>query len=153
MTLEARAPAGLYYAVETLLQWLAIHRPSGAEAPADLPAVRIEDRPHFRHRGFLLDISRNRANFLAAYLRQSGGIPRDRIKAEAVGNTEAGTETPEAKVSPPTKGLGTPAASKATTSSSSTRPTSARCFDERPAATPCPRPAMRSPEPTPTSRR
>ena len=58
--ITAAAEPGLYYGVETLLQWLAIHRPPGPAAPANLPAVQVEDQPGFRHRGLLLDVSRNR---------------------------------------------------------------------------------------------
>lgn len=67
--IAAAAGAGLYYGVETLLQWLAIHPPIEPGAPVELPAVLIEDRPGFRHRGFLLDISRNRVPTLESLLR------------------------------------------------------------------------------------
>lgn len=43
-----------------------------------------------------LDISRNRANFLAAYLRQSGGVPREQIEVEALGGTKPGDGDPAA---------------------------------------------------------
>ena len=51
-----------------------------------------DDSPHAQTN---LDISRNRANFLAAYLRQSGGVPPEQIEAEAVGDTESESEPTE----------------------------------------------------------
>jgi hypothetical protein len=67
--IQATAPAGLYYGVETFLQWLSLHPPAGPGAAIEAPAVRIDDRPRFRHRGFLLDISRNRVPTLDSLLR------------------------------------------------------------------------------------
>jgi hypothetical protein len=55
--IAAPAAAGLAYGAETLLQWLA---PATAGAPLVAAGVRIEDHPGFRHRGLMLDISRNR---------------------------------------------------------------------------------------------
>ncbi len=51
--------AGLYWGAQTLVQWLRLHRPSPGAEPA-VPAVRVTDRPSLPHRGFLLDVSRNR---------------------------------------------------------------------------------------------
>jgi hexosaminidase len=58
--LEAAAPAGLFYGVQTLRQLLpaAIEKPGGA-GPWTVPAVSIEDRPRFGWRGGLLDCSRH----------------------------------------------------------------------------------------------
>lgn len=69
ITIASPGEPGLYYGAETLLQWLAAHRGEGAAAPAEVPAVRIEDGPGFRHRGYLLDISRNRVPTLEHLLR------------------------------------------------------------------------------------
>ena len=52
VTLTAGGAAGLYYALQTLRQWL---RLNGA-----LPGVGVFDEPAFRNRGYMLDISRNR---------------------------------------------------------------------------------------------
>jgi hypothetical protein len=51
--IAATASAGLFYGVQTLIQLV---RQYGYR----LPTLRIEDRPDFRHRGFMLDISRGR---------------------------------------------------------------------------------------------
>ena len=49
----AATPAGVFYAVCTLIQIIASHGPS-------LPALQIEDWPDFAARGVMLDISRDR---------------------------------------------------------------------------------------------
>jgi hexosaminidase len=58
--LEAAAPAGLFYGVQTLRQLLpaAIEKPGGA-GPWTVPAVSIEDRPRFGWRGGMLDCARH----------------------------------------------------------------------------------------------
>jgi hexosaminidase len=62
ITLVARKPAGIFYAIQTLLQLL----PSGITSKTDLdydewdvPAVTIEDHPRFGWRGLMLDVSRH----------------------------------------------------------------------------------------------
>ena len=47
--------AGLFYGIESLIQLF----PSDAGTPVLLPCVTIEDRPRFRYRGFMLDVSRH----------------------------------------------------------------------------------------------
>ena len=67
--LSAAAEPGLFYAVQTFLQWLAVHPPAEPGAPADLPGVAVEDGPGLRHRGLLLDVSRNRVPTLDSLFR------------------------------------------------------------------------------------
>lgn len=67
--LTAVAAPGLYYGVETLLQWLADNPPPDRGVPTSLPAVRIEDQPGFRHRGLLIDVSRNRVPTMESLFR------------------------------------------------------------------------------------
>lgn len=50
----ASSPCGLFRGLTTLSQWVALHR-EGA-----VPGIAVEDAPDLRHRGFLLDISRDR---------------------------------------------------------------------------------------------
>jgi hexosaminidase len=60
--IEAGAPAGLFYGVQTLLQLLPpeIESPGQAENTAwSVPAVKIEDRPRFVWRGMHLDVGRH----------------------------------------------------------------------------------------------
>jgi hexosaminidase len=69
-TLIGRDPAGLYYAAATLLQWVTLATSAatgGSSARAGtamtcrpIPAVQIEDWPHYPQRGVLLDISRDK---------------------------------------------------------------------------------------------
>lgn len=59
-------PAGLFYGVQTLLQWIALHGPvpagsaATASSPLSLTGVVIEDWPDFPQRGVMLDISRDK---------------------------------------------------------------------------------------------
>jgi hypothetical protein len=53
ITITATAGAGLFYGMQTLIQLV---RQYGHR----LPALRIEDKPDFRWRGFMLDVSRGR---------------------------------------------------------------------------------------------
>ena len=59
--IELRAPAavGLFRGVQTLRQLLPAALESGSSQPSPrVPWVRIEDRPRFRWRGYMLDVSR-----------------------------------------------------------------------------------------------
>jgi len=56
--LVASAPAGLFYGLMTLGQWMLLHRQPGAAEP--LPGLHVEDRPDLPHRGVLFDVSRDR---------------------------------------------------------------------------------------------
>lgn len=53
--LQAKCPAGLYYGVQTLRQFL--H--AGHRATVSLPAVSIRDTPRFSWRGAMLDVARH----------------------------------------------------------------------------------------------
>lgn len=50
--------AGLYYGAQTLAALIA-NCPQPEGGPISLPAMRIEDAPHFRYRGLHLDVARN----------------------------------------------------------------------------------------------
>jgi hexosaminidase len=62
VTIRASAPAGWFYAVQTLLQLLA-PAPAGSlltsAVGSSLPCVRIVDEPRFRWRGLMLDVVRH----------------------------------------------------------------------------------------------
>ena len=51
----ANRPAGLFYAIQTLLQMIPTH----PTATISLPAVSIRDTPRFRWRGAMLDVARH----------------------------------------------------------------------------------------------
>ncbi len=53
-------PAGLYYGVSTLAQWLRIHLWGQGSGQRIVPALAVADRPDFAHRGVMLDISRDK---------------------------------------------------------------------------------------------
>lgn len=62
ITLKANAPAGLFYAVQTLRQLLPGEIESEEEVVGtdwDIPAVSIRDRPRFPWRGMHLDVGRH----------------------------------------------------------------------------------------------
>jgi hexosaminidase len=63
VTISASAGPGLFYGMQTLLQLLppqvfGSDKTKASEA-VSIPAVRIEDRPRFRWRGLMLDVSRH----------------------------------------------------------------------------------------------
>ncbi|NIV28185.1 MAG: glycoside hydrolase, partial [Anaerolineae bacterium] len=70
VTLYADAPAGLFYAVQTLRQLIRLHSQTsgaGPDAPrvGPLPAMAIRDWPTMPYRGLMLDISRRKVPTLA----------------------------------------------------------------------------------------
>lgn len=58
IALYAEAPAGLFYAVQTLRQLVRLHSQA-------LPALTIQDRPTLPYRGLMLDVSRRKVPTLA----------------------------------------------------------------------------------------
>jgi len=60
--IQASASAGVFYGVQTLLQLLPPEIFSAKRVAGvawEIPAVRIEDQPRFKWRGFMLDVSRH----------------------------------------------------------------------------------------------
>ncbi len=69
--LAARAPAGLFYATRTLVQWLrAGLRPGAGDGELSVPDLTVVDRPDLALRGVMLDVSRCRVPTLAELFRQ-----------------------------------------------------------------------------------
>ena len=57
ITIEAGTTAGLFYGLQTLLQWIS---PEGKTTGAGtVPATVIRDTPRFAYRGFMMDVSRH----------------------------------------------------------------------------------------------
>lgn len=54
--IEAKQPAGIFYAMQTLLQMVPVHNPSGV---AVLQNCSVTDYPQFKWRGLMLDVSRH----------------------------------------------------------------------------------------------
>jgi len=62
VTLKANDPAGFFYGMQTLLQLLPPSVFSKQPLPTqrwDMPCLSIQDKPRFRWRGFMLDVSRH----------------------------------------------------------------------------------------------
>lgn len=58
--IQARRPAGAFYAIQTILQMMPaeIVKPAGLNGPIKLPLVKIQDKPRFSWRALLLDEGR-----------------------------------------------------------------------------------------------
>ena len=57
ITIEAGTTAGLFYGLQTLLQWIS---PEGkTSGTGTVPATVIRDTPSFAYRGFMMDVSRH----------------------------------------------------------------------------------------------
>ncbi|RMH15664.1 MAG: glycoside hydrolase [Acidobacteria bacterium] len=59
-TVASPSPAGLFYGASTLVQWLAVAGRRRPDGTIEVPAIRIDDRPSFAHRGVMLDVSRDK---------------------------------------------------------------------------------------------
>jgi hypothetical protein len=57
--------AGLFYGVCTLLQLIRLHAPESGTGSVTLPWLRVTDWPDFRHRGVMLDVSRDKVPTMA----------------------------------------------------------------------------------------
>ncbi|MBX2928795.1 MAG: family 20 glycosylhydrolase [Saprospiraceae bacterium] len=57
--IRAKAGAGAFYAVQTLLQLLQGEREGDTPRPIEVPAVQITDAPRFEYRGMHLDVARH----------------------------------------------------------------------------------------------
>jgi hexosaminidase len=61
ITIQAAAPAGIFYAIQTLRQLMppAVERPNSGLKDIPVPAVEIEDAPRFGYSGIMLDVARH----------------------------------------------------------------------------------------------
>lgn len=68
--ITAGAPAGAFYALQTLRQLMPPEAEGGAATDAQIPAIKIMDRPRFRWRGLMLDVSRHffTVDFIKKYI-------------------------------------------------------------------------------------
>jgi len=81
--LEAADAAGLLHGSATLAQWLAITAAQGRGNPLTVPALEVDDAPDFRHRGVLLDISRDKVPRMAtlrALVRWLSGLKVNQLQ-------------------------------------------------------------------------
>lgn len=60
-TITASSEAGFFYGQQTLRQWLELHGNA-----AEVPGLIVKDYPSFRHRAFLLDVSRDKVPTMSA---------------------------------------------------------------------------------------
>lgn len=83
VTLEAGDAAGLLHATATLAQWIALAGTADGAGPLTLPALEVDDAPDFRHRGVLLDVSRDkvpRMSTLRALVRWLSGLKVNQLQ-------------------------------------------------------------------------
>ncbi|UOE47251.1 family 20 glycosylhydrolase [Mucilaginibacter sp. SMC90] len=68
VTLSAKKPAGMFYAIETLRQLIPAEVEKGRGSKLFVPVVSIQDKPAFAWRGMMLDVSRH--FFSVTYLKK-----------------------------------------------------------------------------------